>query len=300
MNCSFIAFLRWRQCAQVCAGLLLWFSVSAQANGGSGEAILFPSAFEPGLTLSARYFAATAPVKGSAVLLHGCAGAYRRNGSVDERLINLAKLLGEMGLQSLVVDSFGPRGIAEICTQRPSERPINANGRVPDAFAALAWLREREPAAGRVSVLLGLSHGAMTALQALDARRAAQFAPLAFDGVVMFYPGCADVLARRPAFVPAAPGLLLLGLADDWTNPAPCLALGQLHANDAPPLKAVGFEGAYHAFDSPNPVTVRTDVTHGMNGRAGVHIGANPAAREAAYAELRRFVHARLAASAAH
>jgi dienelactone hydrolase len=135
-------------------------------------------------------------------------------------------------------------------------------------------------------------------MAALEARSAARHAPLAFDAVVMFYPCCRAPLRRRPAFQPAVPSRLLLGLADDWTDAQPCLALARRHAQGPAAMQAIGYEGAYHAFDSSGPVRLRTDVRHGAGGAAGVHVGGDATARPQAYAELRRFLQARLDAAA--
>ena len=71
----------------------------------------------------------------------------------------------------------------------------------------------------------------------------------------------------------------MLGEKDDWTPSAPCVALGE----------AVGAEvhlypDSYHDFDNPvGRVILRTDVPGGVNPGQGVHVGPNPAAREASW-----------------
>ena len=67
----------------------------------------------------------------------------------------------------------------------------------------------------------GLLISAMASLEALDRPFAQSRPPHAFAGVVMFYPGCASALKRRPRFEPAVPSLMLLGALDDWTPAAP-------------------------------------------------------------------------------
>jgi len=47
------------------------------------------------------------------------------------------------------------------------------------------------------------------------------------------------------------------------------------------------FADSYHDFDNPvGSVKLRRDVPNGVNPGQGVHAGANPAAREKAYARL--------------
>ena len=75
---------------------------------------------------------------------------------------------------------------------------------------------------------------------------------------------------------------LMLGEKDEWTPPAPCIALG----------RAVGaevnfFADSHHDFDNPvGVVKLRKDVPNGVNPGRGVHARPNPAARAKAYARL--------------
>jgi len=97
---------------------------------------------------------------------------------------------------------------------------------------------------------------------------------------VAFYPGCSA--ATKANYQPNSKLILMLGEKDDWTPPGPCVALG----------RAVGaevnvFADSYHDFDNPvGSVKLRRDVPNGVNPGQGVHAGANPAAREKAYARL--------------
>jgi dienelactone hydrolase len=61
-------------------------------------------------------------------------------------------------------------------------------------------------------------------------------------------------------------------------------------------LLVTTYADSYHAFDSPTGRVVhRTDVPNGVHPGAGVHLGPNPAAREAANASVRAFLRQRLA-----
>jgi dienelactone hydrolase len=275
-----------------CAALLCGQAAAAQT-----QPVSFAAHDVPALMLRGLLYPTQGLARASAVLLHGCTGAIKRQVEVDERLVILADVLGELQVRTQIVDSFGPRGLTQICTRRPDERGVTSVDRAADAYAALAWLQRTHGAAAHTTWLIGLSYGAMAALEALDGRSTARHAPLAFDAVAMFYPRCRAPLRRKPAFQPAAPSLLLLGLADDWTDPQPYLALAWRHALGPAAMQAIGFEGAYHAFDSTGPVRLRSDVRHGTRGEAGVHMGGHPVARELAYAELRQFLQGRLAAT---
>jgi dienelactone hydrolase len=61
------------------------------------------------------------------------------------------------------------------------------------------------------------------------------------------------------------------------------------------PLKVTVYPDSHHGFDAPNgPVVHRTDVPNGVAPGQGVHVGANPAAREKANAKMRAFLNERL------
>jgi dienelactone hydrolase len=95
---------------------------------------------------------------------------------------------------------------------------------------------------------------------------------------VAFYPGCLTA-SRPPRVASSAPLLILQGEADDWTPPEPCHTLVERAADSPHPIELKLYPGAYHAFDNRNtPVRVRTDVPR-ASGRAGVHLGTDPAAR---------------------
>ena len=94
-----------------------------------------------------------------------------------------------------------------------------------------------------------------------------------------FYPGCREI-ARQPEWKPTIPLSLLIGAADDWTQPAPCR---QLAAKTG--FKYIEYPDAYHDFDAPN---ITLHVRKGLSAVRSreAHIGTNPAARAAAIAEI--------------
>jgi dienelactone hydrolase len=72
------------------------------------------------------------------------------------------------------------------------------------------------------------------------------------------------------------PLLILMGALDDWTPPAPCLALAQRR----PDMRVVLLAGAYHDFDVPNdPVHVIHGLPYTETGGGVAHAGEDPAAR---------------------
>lgn len=88
------------------------------------------------------------------VMLHGCAGMWGRDGEPNRTYEAWVKHFGQRGFVALLVDSFGPRGEKEICTQR--RRAITpGRERVADAHAALRWLAAREDVRSDSIHLLG-------------------------------------------------------------------------------------------------------------------------------------------------
>ena len=215
--------------------------------------------------------------------LHGCGGLFTRNGKAfDARYLEYTQMFHAAGWHVLLPDSFAGRSI---CAETARERTVTVEDRRADVLAALAWVRARDDVDPARIALLGWSHGAMTALNTVNAARSGYAQPLA--GVAVFYPGCRELLASP--FKVAAPVLMQLGAKDDWTPARPCEALAQAaqQHNATVPFELVVYPDAYHAFDSARPVRFRPEVANGR----GAHAGGNPAARAAAQARLMTFLH---------
>ena len=231
----------------------------------------------PALMLKSFWF--EAPVAGPApavVLLHGCGGDYEASGKLSRRMREYTALLNRLGLHVLIVDSLTPRGEKQICTQKTGVRLITQAHRRLDALSALAWLKARPEVDATRLGLIGWSNGGSTVLAATnerhkDALGGEEVRP-AF--AVAFYPGCAAELRR--GYETQTRVLMLLGDADDWTPSAPCKRLAAQSAGRRIELES--YAGAYHEFDSPTPVRLRTDVPNGINPGKGVHVGGNPQA----------------------
>lgn len=248
-----------------------------------------------GTALTAWVFrpAGAAAVRGAVVALHGCGGLYasrgRRAGELNARHQAMAELLLGEGYAVVFPDSLTPRGETELCTQRIGSRKIDQTQRRADALGALAWVARQPWAdAGRLA-LLGWSHGGSAVLSATDATRAEVRAQAAVPRVaVAFYPGCSAPL--KAGWKPSTTVALMLGEKDDWTPPAPCVELGRANA-----LEVNVYPDSYHDFDNPSgSVRLRQDVPNGLNPGQGVHVGPNPAAREAAYTRLKALLRTRL------
>lgn len=255
---------------------------------GAGEEVRFPG---PAVELVGRLYPAAAETPSRAVvLLHGCSGMWLRAGQPNRSYEAWAEHLQKRGITALLVDSFGPRGEREICTQR--ERRVRpGHERTRDAYAALKWLAARpgvDPA--RIHVL-GWSNGGTTVLEALrpDAGGREPEGPRFRSGVA-FYPGC-RVLSRAPYRTEEAL-LVQAGAADDWTPAGDCLKLAAAAKGRGGVVEIDVYDDAHHAFDRLDVrIRHRPDVRNPSSPTGwGATVGGNARAREQSMARATAFL----------
>lgn len=223
------------------------------------------------------------------VMLHGCGGAYARDGVLNARHRMWGELLAAHGYVALLLDSFSSRGVKELCTQKFDERSLKEADRVGDAYAALAFLRRRSDVDAKRVAVLGWSHGGGTVLGAITRPRNPD---TGFARAVAFYPGCTSRAKRPAAFNPYAPLLVLIGESDDWIPAAPCQALAGAVRARGGPMEIVTYPDTYHDFDNPGirHKRVRTEVPNGVHPGQGVTAAPNAQAREDAKRRVLAFL----------
>jgi dienelactone hydrolase len=217
-----------------------------------------------GVRLQAVLFLPARVTGPGVVALHGCAGPLPR------RDFFWARLLAGQGHAVLLPDSFASRGLPAECKE--TVHAVSAyTARRGDALAAALWLQARGLAPAGGVLLLGWSDGGTTVLASVGPG-----APKGLiRGAVAFYPACARTAADA-GWRSGVPLLILMGAADDWTPPAPCLAL----ARRDPSVRVVLLAGAYHDFDVPDdPVHVIHGLPYTKTGSGTAHAGEDPAAR---------------------
>jgi dienelactone hydrolase len=229
------------------------------------------------------------------VLLHGCAGLYRKGRQLAPREREYAERFVKQGNVVLLPDSFTPRGVDEICSRHEQTiRPFYERNR--DAYAALVWLGSQAfVRADRVG-LLGWSNGAITVLGTVAHETRSRPADLAHDFrvAIALYPDCRRALKRAEWGPPVTPLHLLVGEEDDWTPAAPCVELVNAAREKGAAVDIVVYPGAYHDFDDPEmQVHVRHNVGSTDSGTAT--IGQDPAARADAIDRVTRIVRDALA-----
>jgi dienelactone hydrolase len=226
------------------------------------------------------------------VMLHGCSGLWARSGAIQSKPRFWAEHFRERGYVALLVDSFGPRGIDEVCTGRHVLSPVR--DRADDARGALRYLQGRPDVRPDRVGLLGWSNGAAATLSVLFDQGARD---RDFRAAVAFYPNCTRRYPGGPDFRPYAPLHILIGALDDWTPLPPCLALVERARAAGAPIEITVYPDAHHAFDAPaSPVRYRPEVRNHMrpDGCTGATIGTHPAARADAIRRVTRFFAAEL------
>ena len=206
------------------------------------ETVSFPSvavgriAAGPAITAYVYRPAGSGPFP-AVILMHTCGG-------MDENMTKWAKRLAGWGYYVLVPDSFGPRGLQNVC--KGGFRPVD---RVADVAGALDFLATRsEVAKGKVAAI-GMSHGGSLAIATVQ--RGFNLGARGLRGAVAIYPGCSADNQKNVAL----PLLVLSGEKDDWTPAAACQALQA--AVPPPQLEVVVYPGASHGFDN-DQVGLRT------------------------------------------
>ena len=225
------------------------------------------------------------PATGATIIaLHGCGGLARpeRTLRLPLRESDWAARLTEAGHPVLFPDSFGSRGLGEACGVRGF--PAGPLVRRGDVHAAAAWAAAQPWARPGGAVLLGWSHGGSTALTGI----AEPLPPGLIQAAIAYYPGCFEI-GRAAPWRPAAPVLMLLGGADNWTPAAECRALA---ARSPDRLEQVTYPGAHHGFDAPGG-TIRNRTL--PNGRM-VTVGSDSAARDASMQRVVAYLAARAGA----
>jgi dienelactone hydrolase len=176
------------------------------------------------------------------VLMHGCGGLHRE-ATWTAWVQPWADLLAQHGVGTAVVDSFGPRGVDQVCTGNVAAWAVR---RADDAYSARRWLAEQPYADRRRVALMGMSNGGRTVLASL---RTTLAHPDPFVAGVALYPGCQNDVGST--FY--APLLVLIGNADKVTPARFCEQMKRGQPASAPALELVVYPGGPHAFDMRLP-----------------------------------------------
>ncbi len=176
------------------------------------------------------------------VLLHG-------SGGIGNSVVAWAQYFNEMGVASLVVDSFSARGIANTVADQAQ---LGRLAMIVDAYRALDVLARHpriDPA--RVAVI-GFSRGAQSALYASMRRFQRDYAPAGreFAAYIAFYAPCGTRFGQDEE-VSDHPIRLFHGTAHDYNPVAPCREYVQCLRAAKKDVQLTEYAGAFHVFDEP-------------------------------------------------
>ncbi len=204
------------------------------------------------------------------VVMHGCSG-------ISRNMTRWAERLNRWGYVALVVDSFGPRGVTNVCK---SGRTVDPDGaRTANAFAAAAHLRGLPMVDPERVAVIGFSHGGWTVMNVAQRHTPEIFAAKPFRAAVAYYPVCFPFTHANVGI----PLLILIGEKDDWTPSARCQELAaRLHRPELVDL--ILYPNAYHGFDAQAP----------SRDYLGHHMEYDRAGAEDSFARTRKFLDAHL------
>jgi dienelactone hydrolase len=178
------------------------------------------------------------------VLLHGCAG-------ISESNHEWSRWFRDQGYVALLVDSWSPRRVGKSCD--PSLPDVPNTERFDDAVGALRFLQAKSYVdRARVGVV-GWSNGGVFALAVVNGpslerarRRGVDLPEPGFRASIGFYPGGCYSLVHELVMRPL---LVMMGDADDWTDPAPCVEMVEAMRGRGADARIVLYPRAYHYFD---------------------------------------------------
>jgi dienelactone hydrolase len=225
------------------------------------------------------------------VFLHGCGGLIgRSSGWIGHREQAWAADLTGRGYVVLMVDSFRPRGVAEMCSPSSYNQAV-AVQRPKDAYAALFYLQAQPYVRGDRIGAMGWSQGGGTVLWTIPPQSKGRPVALPqgdFRAAVAFYPAyCSD--NREPgSWTTAIPLLLLIGAEDVWTPTPPCKAFIEGAVARGARVDMQIYPGAFHDFDSPNLQRREFPQYRTSSGVVPI-LATDPAARADAFARVPAF-----------
>jgi dienelactone hydrolase len=268
---------------------LAWAVAAASVVfAGCAPALSFPNA-TPGkpLTIPAAEFRPGGPGRFPAVvLMHGCHG-------VSNSTRDWARWFRERGYVALIVDSWTPRGITNGCVPGPD---IPSTERFSDGMGALRWLHSRTYVDPRRVGVIGWSNGGVFAISLVNGpslerarQRGVAIPDPGYAAAVAMYPGGCYSLVNEQVVRPL---LLLIGDADDWTDPRACAQMVEAMRGRGADATIVLYPGAVHYFDvegQPRVVLPEVENRNKPGGCCGATVGFDAAANADAHRRVEQF-----------
>ncbi|MEE4660440.1 MAG: dienelactone hydrolase family protein [Halieaceae bacterium] len=184
----------------------------------------------------------------TALVFHGCGGL-----QAEDRL--RAETAVARGYAAVLVDSHTPRDVDS--KLNCAGRSLLGRERAADVFAALAYAREHPVIDNSKLFLVGYSHGAWSALEALSY---GDTLPMALKsspgghldgvlGVVAWYPYCGIAARFRKGWDADIPVLMLLAGDDEVVSPTACETVARQAADMGKAVYTERYPAVSHGFD---------------------------------------------------
>lgn len=175
------------------------------------------------------------------VLLHGSGGA---NGNHEL----WARHFNDMGIASLMIDSFSGRGIVGTSTNQASLGRLNM---ILDAYRGLDMLATHPRIDGARIAVMGWSRGGQSALYS-SLRRFQQTwgAGNRFAAHIPLYASCSATLIGDTDLT-GAPVRQHHGVADDYVTIVPCRSYFQRLRAAGNDVELIEYPDAHHSYDNP-------------------------------------------------
>jgi dienelactone hydrolase len=226
------------------------------------------------------------------VMLHGCGVLVNSNGAVNVREAGYAGRLTQAGYVVLIVDSFTPRGVRNMCAPSTFQLPV-ALARPKDAYGALLYLQSKPFVRPDRIGLIGWSQGGGVVLMTIRVHdsqgRPADLPHGDFRAAIAFYPGSCSERQLKPGWETRIPLLVLTGEKDVWTPLEPCKILLDHAIAKGSPVELHVYPGAYHDFDYPG-VKLHEEPNYRTSAGVIPILGMDPIARDDAMARVPAFL----------
>ena len=174
------------------------------------------------------------------IVAHGCGGLGGSEwGWVDD--------LADHGVATLLVDSFGARGVTNICG---GTQTINVASPIFDVYRAAEFLDAHPYVDGSRLAVMGFSFGGRTAIWAEFARFQEAYEGHPFVGYIAFYPSTCFIELEDEGDVVGGPLRIFHGTADDYTPIDQCHRMVDRMATLGVDAEINEYPGALHSFDN--------------------------------------------------
>jgi dienelactone hydrolase len=174
------------------------------------------------------------------VLLHGAGG-------VSGYVLDWQQDLNAMGVATFVLDSFTPRGIVNVMSDRSQIGQLTL---IVDAYRALDVLAKHPRIDPTRIALMGFSFGGVGALRASLKRFQGMYGPVGreFAAYIAFHMSC-NTAYRDDEDVADKPIRIFRGSEDDYSAAAPCRAYVVRMKAKGKDVQLIEYAGAQHGFD---------------------------------------------------